>query len=82
MILPRVHLNGTDRTTLLDQNLEALEAVRGAIAALSRAEPNGRDYYMLGDGAVQAAMFAHVSRLQELERISRDLQQLVEHLER
>ena len=82
MILPRVHLNGTDRTTLLDQNLEALEAVRGAIAALERAQPHSRDYYMLGDGAVQAAIFAHVSRLQELERISRDLQQLVDHLEK
>lgn len=80
MILPIVHLNGSSLERLLEQNTSALRALRAAISALGEAAPNGRDYYLLGEGAIITATTEHLARVNALMSIERDLVEVVEHL--
>src|SRR5262245_4361012 len=44
LIVPVVHLGGTDKQDLVDQLIEADNALRKALQALSAAAPHARDY--------------------------------------
>lgn len=57
--IPAVHLNGTDGTTLADQQRAVRVAAHALLDALSEAAPHGRDFYTKGAGALQAAQAAH-----------------------
>jgi len=72
-ITPTIHLNGTSKTELLDQQLKALEALRKAGAALMRAAPNGRDYYPQGPQAYTEAATDHTARLKRIEVTIKEL---------
>ena len=44
LTLPTIHLNGTTQGELMEQQLQAMTAVRAAINALMHAAPHMRDY--------------------------------------
>ena len=78
MIIPHVHWNGTSRDELLKQLAGAQEAVIAAILAMGRATPHGRDYYVIGDDAITQARTEHQARIDKLNSIVGDLQQITE----
>ena len=75
---PTIHLNGTSRDELIRQYCDAAEAVRAAIQAVRNAQPNGRDYYPQGEGAIDDALRQHRRRMQDLEAIQRELTEIAE----
>lgn len=80
LTFPTVHLNGTSSTALLDENLEALEAVNAAVRALERASPNARDYYPQGPNAFRAVQAEHQERIDKLQAVAVDLSRIVDAL--
>ena len=64
---PTVHLNGTAKVDLLQQQLAVRDALAHAIAAVAHAAPHGRDYYPQGPDAYAAARRAHDARASALE---------------
>lgn len=79
---PTIHLGGSAKSHLLDAYMGASDALRTAIGKLTEAEPNGRDYYPQGDGAIGEAIREHVARLAALESVLRDIEALSEHVSR
>lgn len=77
--MPTIHLNGTSRGELFEQNYAALEAIAEARVALQAATPNGRDYYPQGPKAILEALQDHQRRLQLLEIIYNELHAIAEH---
>lgn len=80
MILPSVHLNGSDPKTMAEQTQAARQSLRDTIDALVDMAPNGRDYYPQGDTAFATAAREHQERLAKLTSVARDLDTLLEHL--
>ena len=76
--IPTIHLNGTSRQELLEQLIEATMAVDVAIQRLSRACPNGRDYYPQGPNAIQEALKQHNSRMHNLTAVVAELREIAE----
>lgn len=79
-MLPTVHLNGTSGKELFELNLAAATQLLGAIAALKKTCPNGRDFYTQGQNALLRAVDEHKARLAHLQAVYDQLQALVEHL--
>ena len=69
MMVPSIHLNGTSRTELLNEQLNILQALRLARAAMIAASPNGRDYYPQGAGAHTKAQDEHTERVRAIEGV-------------
>jgi hypothetical protein len=78
LLSPTVHSNGTSRGELLDQLLEAAEAVQKAVAVLRKANPNGRDYYPQGADAIITAGKQHRIRIARLEATHAELMAIAE----
>lgn len=78
MMTPMIHLNGSSRERLLEQQTDAAAALREALEALVEASPNGRDYYPQGSGAVQAAMREHEDRLRRIQSVLCEIEALAE----
>lgn len=74
LIVPTVHLNGTSRDDLLEQNVNAMHAVAAAMRALEAAAPNGRDYYPQAPNAITAAKEQHGDRLRSLADVHKELE--------
>ena len=81
MLLPTIHLNGTDPQTLLDAYTAAYEAARTAATALADVPVNGRDYYLQGSLAWTAAYSEHSERVRHLLRIAEELHQIISHID-
>jgi hypothetical protein len=74
MIYPTVHRNGTAPETLIDDYLDAANAVYAAMEALAKTAPHGRDYYPQEDpGALKRATQEHCMRLERLSSVRREL---------
>ena len=80
MMRPTIHLNGTSRNELQRQLLGAVEAIRDAEQALIETTPHGRDYYLQGTNAINAAMDEHLARRQRLASVRGELETLLEGL--
>lgn len=78
LITPTVHLNGTCGKDLLEQVINARNALRLAIKALGEACPNGRDYYLQGGGVIQEALEQHQARQFALGTVYCELGQIAE----
>jgi len=78
--VPQINLNGTHPQDLREEVLRALEAVRDAEKALLDACPNGRDYQGLS-GAAAIALSQHSHRLDAIERIKRELDEILGHIQ-
>lgn len=59
MTVPTVHLNGTGKAGLLEQQREVWNAAEALLRALAKATPHGRDYYPQGPDALTAAQAEH-----------------------
>ena len=81
MIFPTVHLNGTSGADLLSQTVDAMLALSDAMKALQNAGPHGRDYYVQGPRAIDAAMSEHRARLAQLEAVQADLVAIYESID-
>jgi hypothetical protein len=80
MMLPTIHMNGTSGRALLEGYCDAISAVHGALEALARAAPNGRDYYPQGPDACATADSEHDARKQALIGVLNELQVMAEHV--
>ena len=78
LTLPTVHLGGTARTTLLDDITTVQGVLRETIEAMKSLAPHGRDY--LEPFAINAATDEHRSRVNHLQAVLDELQQLAEHV--
>ena len=81
MITPTIHLNGTSGADLLSQTTDAMRALSAAIKTLQNAGPHGRDYYVQGPRAIDAAMSEHRARLAQLEAVQADLVAIYESID-
>jgi hypothetical protein len=76
MMLPTIHLNGTSREALYGPYVAARQAVVEAIDKVRATNPNGRDYYPQGPDAIHEARVQHLIRIDCLEAIKAELEQL------
>ncbi len=78
MEYPTVHLNGTSKQALLDQQIDAINALRAAKAAIMFAAPHSRDYYVKADGAnaYSRAVAEHSLRIRAIDHIINDLTEI------
>jgi len=81
VILPTIHLNGTDPQALREGYVAAAEAVRAAISALEAVPLNGRDYYPQGDAAYGVAFREHGNRVWALTEVYREMHQIIDHID-
>lgn len=77
MIAPTIHINGTSGEELVSQLASAGHALEYALTAVAQAAPNARDYYVKGDTAFREATTDHVSRLERLRSVSREIVDLL-----
>lgn len=77
MTHPTIHLNGTSRNELLVAWESAYDALEVAYKALKETAPNGRDYYLQGDGAYSDAIDEHRARLGLIEQVQNELGELI-----
>ena len=71
MLVPTVHLNGTSKQELLNQNAIAIADIEAARESLQAAAPNGRDYYPQGPTALKQATAEHLDRVRRLDAIAK-----------
>lgn len=77
MVVPSVHLNGTSKDELITQLVAVDHAIEKAIAAIRRAMPHNRDYYVQPDpdAGIKARM-AFDDRLITLSQLRADFSEL------
>ena len=73
---PVISLNGTNKQTLLDETLSAMEAVRVAIQKLESMTVNARDY-----GNINRAIEEHRNRQQKLKDIRQELSNIYDSID-
>lgn len=75
---PTVHINGTSRQQLLVQQMDAIEKLQDAKAAIQTAAPHSRDYYVKTDGAnaYSRAVAEHSLRLRAIDHIINELTEI------
>ena len=76
LAIPTIHLNGSNKATMLEDLANAREAIRDAIRALGETMPNGRDYYPQGHGALAQAQAEHRARVDALADVMNELMAL------
>ena len=81
LMVPTIHMNGTSKKALAEQNERARNALRLAIEALAAADPNGRDYDPQGPGAIAIAIGQHGDRLQGLTDVLKELHEIAEAID-
>ena len=74
--IPTIHLNGTSGASLIEQNRLARTVLRTAITALQEARPHPRDYYPQGELVFGHAQSEHKSRMERLESVLYELEEL------
>jgi hypothetical protein len=90
--MPTINLDGTAPCVLLEQQMDAMRALRIALIKLREAEPNARDYQTAAPAFSRAqaqrvarltfsrAQAEHVARLKHLETVMRELDEIAQHL--
>jgi len=78
--LPAIHLNGTSREALLEQNCKVGNALVDALNALSDAAPNGRDYYTKSPNAFKRAIAEHLDRCNKIKTVLAEVEQIVTYI--
>ncbi len=72
MVAPKININGTSAQELIENHLEARDAVEAAITALRKANPHPRDYQGEPD-SYKFAREAYHARLGALQELVSDL---------
>jgi hypothetical protein len=73
MMTPTLHLNGSSKERLLEDNLQARRLLLEAARALQEAAPHGRDYYVQGGAATQMALAEHHDRMVRIQSVINEL---------
>lgn len=81
MQFPRVHLNGTDGRTLLEEYLSSARKVLEAINAVFEIEVHDRDYYVISPEAGATARREHLERLNAMRKVYADLMAIAENID-
>ena len=68
--VPCIHSNGSGERTLREQSKEAYRALQNALDAMRKCRPHGRDYYPLGDNALNEAQEAHRTLYAQVSEVS------------
>lgn len=69
LMFPTLHNNGTSYEELIRQLENASRALDDALAALTNAAPNARDYYVRGQSAFLIAAQQHNSRVSAVKAV-------------
>ena len=77
LIFPTLHLGGTHAAILVLQYRNAIETLRDAIEALTKAEPNARDYIQTEQ--YWAAQHQHRTRIEKVQAVLGDIEALQQH---
>ena len=80
VIVPTVHLNGTNGHDLLDQLGAVHDALLETRRVMRLAAPHGRDYYPQGEAATQLATEQHERRYQGLGQMLTEIGELYGHV--
>jgi hypothetical protein len=75
--IPTVHMNGTSYQDLFDQAMDARSALKNALDLMRRMTPNGRDYYVQGDGATEQARDEHSARIQSVASVVDEIEHVL-----
>ena len=77
LAIPTIHLNGSNKATMLEDLANAREAIRDAIRALGETMPNGRDFVPTqGSEAFRLAQSQHRARVDALADVMNELMAL------
>ena len=72
MITPKLNINGSSASDLIEPRRQAMDHLMDAIEALRQAAPNGRDYPGDYDGCA-ADRDRHFARLERIKAIREEL---------
>lgn len=81
MMLPTVHLNGTSKDRLIEDNRAVMGHLSRVLSAMHDASPNARDYYPQGPGAFTKAMEEHSERIKRVIALRSEMMEILAHLE-
>lgn len=76
MMIPSIHLNGTSKSDLIEQQCDVRRAADALLDALRKAGPNGRDYYPQGTDALRKAQAEYAERYAAVTKIRDDAEVL------
>ena len=76
LTLPDYGLNGSGATNLLNDAVDAAEALKDALAALRKMMPHGRDYQLMPAGACSEARVQHAARILKVDSVLAEVEAL------
>lgn len=79
MTYPMIHLNGTSAEELSQKFEDARLALDAAYRAVLATAPHARDYYPMGNEALNQANREWVQRLERIESVTQELSMLSEY---
>ena len=77
MAFPNITKSGTDKDSLVNDYVEAIEALRVAGKKIGETSPNGRDYQ---GGDLNKAIQQHKERLVKIGNVMSELQMIAEEI--
>lgn len=77
MKAPTIHMNGTAASELANQWILVYHKANDTIDALKQAEPNGRDYYVQGAGAIGEALEDQMSLLRRVQGVADEAERVL-----
>jgi len=80
MQFPIIHRNGSRGPTLLEEYATADAAALALLQALQAIDLNGRDYYMQGTAAFEAARTEHQKRYTAVQNIRTELHEIMDSI--
>jgi hypothetical protein len=79
-MVPTIHGNGTSKRSILEGYGKAFMAINKASDVLRETCPNGRDFYPQGSDALEKAILQHQARMEKLQSILDDLEELADRV--
>jgi hypothetical protein len=80
MQMPLIHMNGTNGKVLLEQYMDAIEAVYAALEKVRAIDVNGRDYYPISADAINVAFREKGARLAKIDAVYAELTAIAENI--
>jgi len=77
IVVPVVHMNGTAKSDLIEQQSEVYLQLSNVLDAMRAAAPNGRDYYP-APGLMEKAIAQHMRRMGVITGLMDEIQQQIE----
>lgn len=83
LVIPTIHLAGTDKDELIDQLTNAFGLVAAAIRGVQETAPHARDYFVTTQGHLDwhKAIAQHRARLLKLTEVRDELEDLIRDIQ-